>query len=252
MSVQLSGLLLFVNLYSHFKVLDVLFATSSMSAVLIHHYPLHREARSALSLSLLALLVSPVSNAPTDPFAIVLAIGLGAILFVVFWVRFWINIRLAKGCPSSKSRTRYFEIAGMETARNFSINIDDDNSQREEVISDHSSQGSRDHQQFISPLNESVSDKHFCNVEMSDTCSYIKSPLWSKVVLTLVGIFMVVIAFSCYIFQNRETYWIVHSTWHLLAMGSTYLFIRNKNSLVNLLSTYIVNSAATSQHEQVY
>jgi hypothetical protein len=238
------------------QIWDVLFATSSMSAVLIHHYPLDRESRSALSLSCLALLVSPVSNAPTDALCIVLAMGGGAALFIVFWLRFWLLCRYgeANSGGSALKAKRYLEITGMEAGSGDNCGAEENLTRR------HSSEGLivqslerndagdvSDSQIGSLMIDDILSGTDNCydSSSSSDDDKFGKSHFdqfgkWqqccSSVFLTVIGFFMVVVAFSCYIFQNRETYWIVHSIWHLLAMGSTFLFIKNKNSVVRVIS----------------
>ena len=270
------------------QVWDVLFATSSMSAVLIHHYPLHRETRSALSLALLAFLVSPVSNSPTDPICIILAMGGGAVLFVVFWFRHWLLSRRGQqaSCSLSESNAKqYVEITRIESGNSSNSNSSSSSSNSssnnsksssdcgaEEISHCNSSEGLITQNQSADRGDVDV-DAHYTSSDRFDAmmgsfihkeislrdeifyddeeevhqqaeadesiaiwCKYQHHASCANIFLTVVGFFMVIIAFACYIFQNRETYWIVHSVWHLLAMGSTFLFIKNKDSVVSVIS----------------
>lgn len=263
------------------QIWDVLFATSSMSAVLIHHYPLQRETRSALSLALLAFLVSPVSNSPTDALCIALAMGGGAVFFVVFWLRFWLQCRYGGNTWWSSGvdpATLYHEVNGMEpvsasrggsgsvsgrgrgdggrcnsaeeglmmtmmmqsSARD-SVGDVDTSSAQKDVHSHTRSSSSEGRDCFLEQGEDRHDDHKFGGLAFFDQC-FTCHHCCPNVFLSLVGAAMVVTAFACYIFQNRETYWVVHSVWHVLAMGSTFLFIANKDSVVGVLSRTLYQS----------
>jgi hypothetical protein len=266
------------------KVWDVLFATSSMSAVLIHHYPLHRETRSALALALLAFLVSPVSDSPTDPLCIILAMGGGSLLFLVFWFRFWFLVRYCghhRDASAGMGGTRgklYVEVTGMESGSGARSRGEDSNSTPHHHASEGLIPRNSDSHRSSAGAGAGCSSEERGGEDVGFAGSYVdhiyddpayQTPpapnqiglayldqfftchhLWSNIFLTLVGFAMVVVAFSCYIFQNRETYWIVHSVWHVLAMGSTFFFILNRDAVVGvLLKLLTAESESMTLHE---
>jgi hypothetical protein len=231
----------------------VLFATSSMSAVLIHHYPLHRETRSALSLALLAFLVSPVSNSPTDAICIILAMGGGAALFILFWFRFWLMSRYGNNHTPSILKS-YLEVTGLEvdscnddalTRRNSAEALMEDD-RRENSVTAVDRGGLSHPEHFYDDVKDHSSSRFLLSrFDQFFSCHH----QCANIFLTLLGFTMVIIAFACYIFQNRETYWIVHSVWHILAMGSTFLFIKNKDSVVRLIANYLTQSEMLPQQD---
>ncbi len=232
-----------------------------MSAVLIHHYPLYRETRSSLSVVLIAFLVSPVANDPTNGLNICLAIGIGFGLFILLWIRFWFSISdqtessqaLSTNSMMNSESKQYHEInanintevkcnttdndfVGLESGNNNDNDTDND-LQSELALVDMSS----DRKYFIDRDPAERGNQKWDKTSIFICQHSLCVQYGPKLYLTIIGFIMIIIAFACYIFQNRETYWIVHSVWHVLAMGSTFCFIKNRDTIVHLISNVLAN-----------
>mmetsp|Transcript_8918 Transcript_8918/g.13391 ORF Transcript_8918/g.13391 Transcript_8918/m.13391 type:complete len:889 (-) Transcript_8918:131-2797(-) len=209
--------------FSALQICDVLFATSSMAAIAIHHCPWSTDRRSAAALVLLAFLVSPVSNSPTNAVVIILAISLSIIVVILSWVGIYLPYsciykRLSRQDENGDSHIELTETSISSPTTSLEEN-DTETSEAESLL----------------PTDSSAVGSPLSTGEYDDRTS---SSCCREFGLTIAGIVMVVLAFACYVGQNRTNYWISHSLWHTLAMGSTYCFIQNRDRAVNRMHSY--------------
>ena len=266
-----------------------------MAMIVVHHCPWQAERRSAVSLFLLAMLVSPVSNGPTDALVIILAILSSVGILTVSWLdklvgescrRTFLSLLLGAAMCVLTSVDRVMmsllttnrRAAGTSGADDVCIEFADrgmastgqddspvcglstgltpiyDSNEEggdEEIcdsgVGDHEAAHLlRSNQRGVEPHSSSnhrcgavdsvlIGNKEEQYVDRESPASSLLKDLW----MTVLGVFMVITAFIFYIGQNRTNYWMSHGLWHACAMGSTYFFIRNRESVVSRLTRIV-------------
>lgn len=276
-----------------------------MAMIAIHHCPWQADRRSAVSLFLLALLVSPVSNGPTDASVIILAILASVFILVGSWVHFffgetcWKKVELLSMSCSRLSEIGWAEVgdsthdtrhasSSLEMTHNNSVSREDEDEVggsgcidrigknctplgteedeecalggEVELESEHLLQADI----TLSGSNLPVAPGHPTSAHLApaltidnkhgealDIKRCTKEQLYrrggegmlhmSGVVqdtwMTFLALVMIVLAFVCYVQQNRTNYWLSHGLWHLCAMGSTYFFIRNRDRIAKRIKS---------------
>jgi hypothetical protein len=280
------------NCYSHARTIliavlslnqicDVLFATASMAMIAIHHCPWQADRRSAASLFLLALLVSPVSNGPTDAAVIILAILASVVILMGSWVHFSVGGACRRGAggvhheveltvkqdpeePAEEegddsSNRRAVGVASCEGAEDQESGAAG-GQESELLLADSSSPSHLLTHTSTAPLGSLPSSFSALTIdntrdeESMGSKSSGKEQLYSGVMgrrviqdlwMTILALLMIVSAFVFYVNQNRTNYWISHGLWHACAMGSTYFFIRNRDSVARRLKSLACCSAAS-------
>lgn len=266
-----------INQFS-FKALqiqDFLFSIVCVSAVIFHHCPLSSNTHSALVICIISILISPVSNDPTNPDNVITAIVLSISICIFAWTtavlthRFpYLNKndntwRLNPGIKSPSNIAAKFaaatkgyapvsviergsrndidniemkHVSESNDSNNDSIFIDNnDNDSNEDDVFDNNES---DGHHEIETSREITNNWTTISVDSVRINWFEKIKEFIKSIRwTLVGVALSAAGIVCFSLQTRSNYWMLHSLWHFLVMLSVLPLLYGRGILVNKIAS---------------
>lgn len=258
--------------FKSLQIYDILFSTVSVAAVIMHHSPWSADTHSALVICIFSILISPISNDPTDPFNIIIALTFSIIVCILAWIssvivhRFpylggvkrnntWrTNYGMKSSTPLSSriaaATNGYAPVANKDSDSKFtndniemkSFNEKDTNSFDDDIIGfDNESESDDSHE--IESSRENLGEWSAVSMNsatwMEKFTTTIKSIPATVYLLrwTFLGLLLSLLGIACFALQTRLTYWYMHSLWHLLVMSSVLPSLFGRGICVNYIAS---------------
>lgn len=235
--------------FKSLQITDILFSTVCVATIIMHHSPLSGNTLSALVICIISLLILPISDDPTNPQNIFIAILLSITMCILGWLsaiiihRFpYLNKRddtwrFNPGTHFSAAAKGYAPVAVKDTdSIEMQLRDSQDCSHDDEDGFDHSSDEQEDELSQEISTSLSTADMNTSTIlSMVDRIRIcIKSiPIFRWTALGLVLAFSGVL---CFTYQDRLTYWYMHSLWHVLIMSSVLPLLLGRGMLVNKIA----------------
>lgn len=239
---------------------------------MLHHCPISPLNRASLILAMVALLIAPVASNAVESNNIVFALVFSFSVLLSTWILFAMKCKklccvkskennqnrlLDQNTPTTSmnlnrrdgGQTRDIELttyqhAEMDIDAEFSTSAgtgyDHDIGDYDKIVTADRRNNDDNHNRNCDE-NSFLLEEHDMNTccDMEDMHARFdisnfntKRSICNNIVWTAAGIVMIIVAFICFANSDRTNYWILHSMWHILAMGSTYTFIKNRNAIV--------------------
>lgn len=246
--------------FKSLQIYDILFSTVSVAAVILHHSPWSSDSHSALVICVFSVLVSPISNDPTNPKNIILAISFSISVCILAWISAVISHRfphLSTKDGTWRSNPGINLTASLSAATQgyapVATSNDGDNIEMQHVIvdsnPDHCDEGDNDDENGFNEQNEientrSTSDWNMDTSRISwlEKIVVIIKAIPSALIVsrwTIVGVALALSGIMCFAMQTRMSYWYLHSLWHILVMSSTLPLLYGRGIFVNIVASLL-------------
>lgn len=238
--------------FKSLQIIDILFSTVSVATIIVHHSPVSSNTLAAFVICIISFLILPISDDPTNPQNIFIAILLSITMCILGWLSAIIihrypylnkrddTWRFNPGTHFSAAAKGYAPVAVKDT--------------------DSIEMQLRDSQDLINKINDdedgfdhsSDEQENELSQEISTSCS--TADMNTSTILSLVdririciksipifrwtalGLVLALSGILCFTYQDRLTYWYMHSLWHVLIMSSVLPLLLGRGMLVNKIA----------------
>lgn len=231
-----------------------------MSSVLFLFSPLSMNTQSytAVSMLCIAILLPLVTNAPTNPFNIIFGIILTVIIIFISWLQYYgifhrLKLFLLDALGIYKNRiiiNQYNLLLGHDSIENndielpFTSTIIVGNEMRSVYHYSNNSGATNTTNKDYEHIDEHISEQQQQQQKNHDKSKYNFFYYIKKMLYFIIGCLFSLLGFICMIIQTRESYYYIHSLWHLFIMLSAYFFIRGYLSFATFMKFKIYSYQA--------
>ena len=256
--------------FKSLQIYDILFSTVSVASVIMHHSPWSSDTHSALVICIFSILISPISNDPTDPFNIIIALTFSIIVCILAWISSVIAHRFPylgsvkrnhtwRSNPGMKSSTPlssrisaatsgYAPVANNDskfTNDNIEMKLfnDKDTSSFDDEIIGFDNESESDDGHEVETSRENLGEWRVVSMNsatlLERITAIIKSIPATVYLLrwSFLGLLLSLLGILCFSLQTRLTYWYMHSLWHLLVMSSVLPSLFGRGICVNYIAS---------------
>eukprot|EP01039_Chlorochromonas_danica_P002711 gene2711-2961_t len=229
--------------FSALHVVDVLFSQALIGLVVLLYAPLSPRTFDASCLGLVALLTAPVVADPTNPVTVVvvlvsvlLFVGL-SLAIVLYSERYQclrgvagIDYSLLQPAPPSPSAKQRGSYMSLPVARSGSDSEERHSSLDLEMVT-----FTRNASPSLSPEAANLP----VDGEGDDDNALLPKQApskWSSLNSFFCGIALGLTGLICFALQQKGSYWVLHSVWHLSVMIAAYLLLLGRSAVFSFLS----------------
>lgn len=198
------------------QVCDVLLSVTMIFIVLLLHAPLSLRTHSALSLACMAVLLPWVAASPTSAANVIAAVAAAAGALVVGHAALHAKGLRVMGVDYSLLAASSASASPADSRRS-------SRQQRYEALASASDDlvlGSGDVEMMPSVHTAGPVDDQSTPKEVQSTVYQLR--------YTLLGAAMGIGGLTCFALQGADSYWILHSCWHVLMMAAAYCLLRGR------------------------
>lgn len=243
--------------------MDVLFCTVCMASMILFYSPIKRQTHSALTLMSVALLVTPVANNPTDSLNIICAIAGSVTLSFLLWLNYILVVNKCtlttlynSLCCRSNGRVEATVSRRKRPKRKMKYTFvpssdpsgDSQSDPTANGIELTASQAMDRGNVFLRNRDQADVESSFVSVESRYSQNSFRD--WELYItncildlpdnlydckFALFGLLLAGVGLAFFVLQTRESYWFMHSMWHMCVMLSSYCLIRGRFDFFNVI-----------------